>query len=226
MHRLAAGLLCALATVAAAVAPAPRPQPWVAGWDRPVDLVGNCRFDRNADKLTITIPGKDHGLDVPNKRLNAPYLLRDVRGDFSVQVRVGAVGKPTGRTGYHRAGLLLTDGWVFWRWERSAHKHPEEKARNLWFGIHWRGEKGSATGHDDGPPLNQPAYLRIERRGEQVLLASSEDGKTWLTVTRASWLGTVIKLPQALKIGVVAESMAAGEFKVEFDQFKLSQPKK
>jgi hypothetical protein len=226
MHRLAVGLLCALAAIAAAVAPAPRPQPWVAGWDRPVDLAGNCRFDRNGDKLTITIPGKDHPLDVPNKRLNAPHLLRDVQGDFSVQVRVGGVGKPAGGTGYHRAGLLLTDGWVFWRWERSADQDPKEKAHDLWFGIHWRGQEGSVTGHGDSLPLKGPIYLRIERRGEKVFLASSEDAKTWLTATTPSSFGIVIKLPQALKVGVVAESTAAGEFKVEFDQFKLSQPKK
>src|SRR5436305_683493 len=114
MRRLAAPLLCLLAAGVAA-APAPKPRPWVDGWDRPVDWSGDCRFARAGDKLTIAVPGKGPGLDVQHGRLHAPHLLRDVKGDFVAQVRVRGDFKPAGEEGYHRAGLLITDGNLFVR---------------------------------------------------------------------------------------------------------------
>src|SRR5207244_1045643 len=115
VHRFAALLLCALAGAAggllAAPAPFPRPgraRPWTTGWDRTVDPVGDCRFDRKGDRLTITVPGGEH-------RMTAPRLLRDVNGDFVVAVRVGGSFRPT-----VRAGLLLTAEQTVFRFERSA----------------------------------------------------------------------------------------------------------
>jgi hypothetical protein len=107
MNRLAA-MLGALLAAAVMAAPAPRPRPatpWVTGWDKPVDPLGDCRFHREGDKLTITVPGEGHELDVGDKPLNVPRLLRDVEGDFVMQVRLGG-----GCTPGKAAGILLTDG--------------------------------------------------------------------------------------------------------------------
>src|ERR1700722_16379001 len=110
MNRIAALLLGALLATLASAAPAPLPRAddWVSGWDKPV---GGCRFDRKGDKLTITVPGKGHALDVRGGRLGAPHILRDVEGDFVVEVRVGGTFKPTrGASGGRRAGILLRGG--------------------------------------------------------------------------------------------------------------------
>src|SRR5947209_3073819 len=108
MPRLASLLLAALVATAADGAPVPRPKAspvWTRGWDRPVNPGGRCRFDRTGDKLTLTVPGRGHGLDVSNGRLNAPRLLRDLRGDFVVQVRVGGDFRPKRLAGgLRRAG--------------------------------------------------------------------------------------------------------------------------
>ena len=120
MHRYAVLLLCALVAagvVAAAgglmAAPAPFPTrtgrasgPWITGWDRVVDPVGDCKFDRRGDRLTMTVPGQPQEVDVTRGRLNGPYLLRDVEGDFVVQVRVGG----DFLKGQGTAGLLLLAG--------------------------------------------------------------------------------------------------------------------
>jgi uncharacterized protein (TIGR03067 family) len=88
---------------------------WDTCWDKPVNPAGDCRFDRKGDKLTITVPGKGHGYDIAKSGGNAPRLLRDVEGDFSVQVRVGGdflpkdlVGKAAGSG--RMAGLFLSNG--------------------------------------------------------------------------------------------------------------------
>src|SRR5438876_465559 len=112
-------LLFVLGAVAFA-APAPKPSTWTAGWDKPVDPSRDCRFDYDGEKLTITVPGKNHGLDVMGNRLNAPHLLREVQGDFVVQVRVRGAFAPTGHEGYHRAGLLLTYGNTVVKVQRTA----------------------------------------------------------------------------------------------------------
>jgi hypothetical protein len=121
MHRLAAGLLCAFVAggvlaegVAVGVAggllaaPAPFPRagrtgPWVTGWDRPVDPVGDCRFDRQGDRLTITVRGKGHAIEARD----AARLMRDVEGDFVARVRVGGDCE---QSGDYNAGLLVLDG--------------------------------------------------------------------------------------------------------------------
>ena len=84
MRACAALLLCALVAAAAVVgAPAPKPRGsrvWLDGWDKPVGPLANCHFDREGDKLTITIVSSVKG------GVTIASLLRDVEGDFVVQV--------------------------------------------------------------------------------------------------------------------------------------------
>src|SRR5258708_40218715 len=112
MHRLAAFLLLWALLLAgallAAPAPFPRPTrpktPWLDGWDRPVDLLGNCRFLRDGDRLSITVPADA-------EVYHAARLLRDVEGDFVLRVRVaGNFKEAAGTTGACSAGLMVTEG--------------------------------------------------------------------------------------------------------------------
>src|SRR5207253_2814760 len=100
-------------------APAPLPRPWALGWDRPVDPLGDCRFERAGEVLTITVPGERHGLEASGRYLNAPRLLRDVKGDFS-SVRVGGGLRPGGRNRCRSAGLVVTDGRALVRLVRTG----------------------------------------------------------------------------------------------------------
>src|SRR5438552_244722 len=116
MHR-AALVLGALVAGVLSGAPAPFPKPsrqtgpWFDGWDRPMDPLGNCRFLRRDEQLTITIPGKGHelALGIGGKWSRAPRLLRDVEGDFILDVRVGGNFLPLD-DGYRHAGVLLQAG--------------------------------------------------------------------------------------------------------------------
>jgi regulation of enolase protein 1 (concanavalin A-like superfamily) len=228
MHRLAVALLPgALAAVTAWAAPAPQPRCWVVGWDRPVDPRGGCRFHPVAGTLTVTAPGKGHDLDVLNGRLNAPRLLRGVQGEFTAQVRVGALVRPAGR-GCYRAGLLLTDGKAFVTVQRVARAEevPEDYPPSALPGVIRtelsEADWGQVQVYADGPALAVPAYLRVQRRGDSLMVAFSRDGKKWTRTDRT----LRASLPQKLKVGVIAESTAEGTFRATFDRFKLTPLRK
>src|SRR5690349_8072593 len=57
-------------------------------WGKRLDPDKDCRFDRFKERLIISIPKKDHDLAIEQDVMNAPRVLHDVEGDFSLQVRV------------------------------------------------------------------------------------------------------------------------------------------
>src|SRR5262249_37393553 len=151
-----------------------------------------CLFQREGDKLTITVPGEGHDLAVEGGRRNAPRLLRGAEGDFAVQVRVGGdfrrkelagdAGLPRGALpprGRGGACRPASGGAGFVRLERCAgvgdlHLPGGAVVRySACIGL-----PGRMT-FMSGPSLGKPAYLRLERRGEVLTWAFSETGKAW-----------------------------------------------
>jgi regulation of enolase protein 1 (concanavalin A-like superfamily) len=228
MHHLAARLLCAFvaggvvaaAGLVAAPAPFPRPVrvrgPWYDGWHQPIDPVGDSRFDRQGDRLTITIPAT-RGRD------RAARLLRDVEGDFVVQVRVGGISCTQGVKGFRRAGLVLPLGQGFvklqWLTARRANEQP------FYFHVRYSDptQPSSLFWYSYGdryPPPGNPAYLRLERRGDLLTLKVSADGEQWKRGEAFRFQG--FRWPHRLKVGVIAEAGADTTFKAVFDQFRLT----
>jgi hypothetical protein len=90
-------------------------------WGVPVDPDGDSTFDfdRSGDWIRIAVPGTPHALSAEIGRMNAPRMLRTVRGDFDASVSVTGVFHPAGRptmkqyAPYHGAGILL------WQDERN-----------------------------------------------------------------------------------------------------------
>lgn len=229
MPRIAALLLCALAALVASATPAPEPTPWVTGWDKPVDPKGDCKFERKGDRLTIFVPGKDHEFNYgPTRRsLNGPRLLRDVEGDFVVEVLVSGDNWEPGSKRSRGAGLVVMDekepiGTL----EFQGRPHPDEHEKQGWEIRSEIYPDGSVTTSFDYGPIIPPlgyASLRLERRGDKWRASFRKDHKEWkelptLTLNR--------NVPRKLKVGVFAEANVEGEFKVVFDHFKLSRPTK
>src|SRR5262249_5191209 len=166
------------------------------------------------DKLTIVVPGRGHELDLDGKRLNAPRLLREVEGDFMVQVWVGGVPRPA--SGLRRAGLLLTDGDEFLRFAWGAGAYTEGHA--FYTDQESLSSKNTDCSSSSDLPIDKPAYLLVERRGEYLVLATSLGGKDWCLVD----LRRFTTLKRKVKAGVFAESTAPGPFKALFDKFRLT----
>jgi regulation of enolase protein 1 (concanavalin A-like superfamily) len=207
---------------------------WTDGWNWPIDPVGDCRFERKGDRLTITVPGKGHVLDPSAGGLLAPHLLRDVEGDFAVQVRVGGDfqrAKLDENGVFRRAGLLLTDGKEYVKFVRAAYRgSPGEKKRGYFRldAYHlsvefFRKNGGTGLQSTTGPPLKNPAYLRLERRGEDLTFLVSQDGEKWEPAAESSFkIPHTVTMPRTVKVGVVAEASARATFKAVFDQFRLT----
>lgn len=220
--------LCALVLVAAAHAADPEPNPFSSGWDKPVDPDGDCKLVRERGGLTIKVPGKDHDLGVERGRMNAPRLLRDVRGDFVAEVRVGGKFAPSDpsatpeRIPFVGAGLVLMDGEkTFARLERAAMRTGGEVKTF----ANWEmreGGKWVLAGHASVCPLKgKVTYLRLERRGDKLLASVSEDDKEWTELKALE-----VKLPAKLKLGVAAISTSSEPFAPHLDRFKLRKGKR
>jgi hypothetical protein len=192
-----------------------------------VDLKGDCRFDRSGDRLTITVPGRGHGLQNEKGKLNAPHLLREIKEDCVVQVRVaGNFRQAKPATGLRRAGLLLTDGKKAMCYARSAEVGKEPYAcYAAQIDLGW---PPGARCYNVGPALDKPGCLRLELRfavgkvGPRFpnqRMFHGVDGRKWEPFgVREFGMGRVDKV----MLGVYAETTAPGTFKVVFDQFKLA----
>jgi regulation of enolase protein 1 (concanavalin A-like superfamily) len=230
MHRLAARLLCALAGglaaaaaggLLAAPAPFPRPTrergPWFDGWDRPIDPRGDCQFNRKGDRLTITVPGKGHEFDVENGRLTAPRLLREVEGDFIVQVRLatdhltrvshaGLVLMSERRGAMLGLGIRLRDDSTLHVWQAS------------FFDL---GGNACTTTRDFIDLPGKACLLGLERSGQTILIRGNPDGKGWKTWDKSD-LHPLARLPRRVKVGVFVEVRSPSTFQAVFDDFKLT----
>jgi hypothetical protein len=238
MRRFATFLFVCLLAAGATAAPAPLPRPWqprpwlgLGGWDAPV---GRGRFDHKGATLTITVANQeDH---------RGARLLRDVEGDFVVQVRVrGAFHRDVGKhIQVQGAGIVLTDGKSFFRLEQAAFgeamRSPTDPPGGIFLEVPFR-EEGSRgyqkQAHYDGcPPLEMPVYLRLERQGDRLAAAFSEDGIRWAPRPIVLWskdlLGDSwqVDWPRKVKVGLVAHNtFVRGVFKAEFSGFKLTSLK-
>ena len=227
--------LCVLAWVAVACVsfaapeePDPDPNPFMSGWDRPVDPDGDCKFLRARGGLTIRVPGKDHDLAAERKLMNSPRLLRAVEGDFVAEVRVGGKFVPsagsttTERIPFVGAGLVLLAGEkTYVRLERAAlRKGGEVKTYANWE-LRQEGRWVLAGEEAVCPLKGKQTYLRLERKGDKLLASVSEDGKKWTGLKPLE-----LKLPARLKLGVCAGTTSTEPFAPRYDGFKLRKGKR
>src|SRR5262249_32260041 len=99
-------------------------------WGHVVDPSGDCAvaLDSERDRLKITVPGTPHLLSAedPTLPMNAPRVVRGVRGDFTAEVRVLGRLVPgrlqtTYYDSYHGAGLIVwQDPSNYLRLERAV----------------------------------------------------------------------------------------------------------
>lgn len=216
-------LLAVLVAPVAARAPLPQDPKSVRGIGQITDPNGDCKFTYERGKLTISVPGSDHGLSAEQDRYGSPRVLQDVEGDWIVQVKVGGA-YPQGATSvietrraFHGAGLLLwQDEGTYIRLERAE---VVSDGKNVSYGnFELRKDKEFVRGgSSDEAPLGQEAvYLRLERRGSQIHGAVSTDGVEW-----KSFKPIVIDLRKKVRVGVIAGHNTSSAFAPTFEEFKL-----
>jgi regulation of enolase protein 1 (concanavalin A-like superfamily) len=189
-------------------------------WGQIIDPDRDCQFRLDGGRLTISVPATRHDLAAETGGLNAPRVLRDIEGDFIVQVKVsGNVVHNGDRTAkqnapYHGAGLLLwQDQRNYLRLERAA-IHREDGVVHY---VHFELRK-------DGEPFNSPSAeisdqefsLRAERRGGRECGAISPDGARWHYLNPLP-----VTFPPGIKLGVAAINTSTERFNPAFLELEV-----
>jgi regulation of enolase protein 1 (concanavalin A-like superfamily) len=203
-----------------------RPNPQLAAgqgdWGRRFDPDRDCTFNPQGGALTIQVPPTPHDLSIELGRTNAPRMLREVEGDFSIQVKVCgdirpmAAGSIPGRLSYQAGGILL---WIdernYVRLERAA----LNRSGNI---VTYAAYESRANGLP-GPSRSltipdQETSLRLERRGDQLRGFVSSDGGPWRPQQDID-----MDLPAKVQIGVAAVNAAQQQLQVRFEGLQVEK---
>ena len=204
----------------------PRPNPQLAAgqgdWGRRFDPDRDCTFNVQGGALTIDVPPTPHDLSIELGRTNAPRMLREVDGDFSIQVKVCgdirpmAAGSIPGRLSYQAGGILL---WI----DERNYVRLERAALNRNGNIVTYAAYESRANGLPGPShsLNisdQDTSLRLERRGDQLRAFVSSDGGPWRPQQNID-----MDLPARVQIGVAAVNAAQQQLQVRFEGLQVEK---
>lgn len=224
MRRSVCALGLLLATYTAVAAPAPK-----EAWHQ-VDPDRDCKFSRKDSTEILELPGTDHDLAPKRKRFNAPRLLREVEGDFLIQVRVSGCFHPSAKSTVEgenpsvAAGLVLIpadDNCIRMEFEAYCRNGEHlncpvirmrgERIANMFteLQVPWKPEPTAAK--------ETQMYLSLERRREFICEAYSSVGKKCTHAFKVR----VKDLPGKVKVGFAAYSTSTEPFKATFDELKL-----
>jgi regulation of enolase protein 1 (concanavalin A-like superfamily) len=223
----------AIALLSIADEPAALKKTTVPGWGTCINPAGDCKFSAENGTLKITVPGFDnpHDLGPELGNTTAPRVVQPVAGDFVIQVKITGEFEPgdestqPGRTGYTGAGLVVfADENNFVRLERATlHGQGDESHPYTNFEIRVDGqiERFGTTG-DLPTDKDKPTWLRLERKGNQMLGAMSQDGENWTygepkNLRAQAWSGNNIVA------GVAAISTSRRMFTPTYSAFSLQQ---
>ena len=198
----------------------------VPGWGRVLDPWRDCdvSLDPEHDRLTIKVPGTPHVLsaEVPRLPMNAPRVVRRVRGDFTAGVH--ALGrlepgrsKTTHYDPYHGAGLIVwQDPSNYLRLERAVgfingRRHPY---------INYELREGGRLAVSRGITTDDRAlFLKLRRQGVAFSAWYSHDGRRWVE------LGSVdATFAERVEVGVVAVNSSKRTLSAELEGLSVEDP--
>jgi regulation of enolase protein 1 (concanavalin A-like superfamily) len=193
----------------------------------PVDPAKDCKFTLKDGKLTIAVGKGDHDLSVQSKEMNAPRVLKEIEGDFEMQVKVnaeypkGAKGANEKRTlAFYGAGLLV--------WDDESHYVRLEKAYvdrldgtptytygswELFAGGEW---KRAGNQSDFKFETTDTAHFKLARKGTTFTASISKDGKEWKDLDPIE-----AEMGKKLKVGVAAVHICDLGFDAVFEDYTL-----
>jgi regulation of enolase protein 1 (concanavalin A-like superfamily) len=195
----------------------------IPGWGEAIDPDGDCQIHAEGKTLIVEVPGTLHDLNADIDKYNAPRILREVEGDFEVQVKVVGDFKP-GAKSLNPKSLPFNGGGIF-VWRDSDNYIRLERAAILrngklgTFAIFEEREGGSRGAQHNGNVTPGTAYLKLARRGGRIFGLTSKDGKHWtqLKPIDTVWHGE-------LKVGLNAINSSNAPFNVRFEEFSLKTP--
>jgi regulation of enolase protein 1 (concanavalin A-like superfamily) len=192
-------------------------------WGHVLDPSRDCEvsLDAEHDRLKITVPGTPHVLSAEDPRLpmNAPRVVRRVRGDFKAEVRVLGRLKPgRAKTTYydpfHGAGLIV--------WQDPSNYIRLERAVGFIKGwphpyLNFELREGGRLAMSHGITIkDRPLFLKLRRQGQEFSAWSSRDGRRWHQLDRVD-----ANLNERVDVGVVAVNSSARTLPAELGRFSV-----
>jgi regulation of enolase protein 1 (concanavalin A-like superfamily) len=221
-------ILAVACTTASAVPDDDKARPnEVPGWGRVLDPGRDCEvaLDRERDRLKIRVPGTPHVLsaEVPALPMNAPRVVRRVRGDFTAGVRVlgrlePGQSKTTHYNPFHGAGLIAwQDASNYLRLERAVgfidgRHHPY---------INYELREGGRLVMSHGiTSEDRSLFLRIRRRGRAFSAWYSRDGRRWVKLATVD-----AGLDERIDVGVAAINSSGRALSAELEWLRIDDPR-
>ncbi len=197
-------------------------------WGKAEDPAGDCKFASTRDTLSISVPGTYHGLSTVSKNFLAPRVLRNVSGDFSIEVQLKCfrplasgtsitATAPNDKMAY--LGLLIwQDEKNFIRFTQAADSDRQRQVVQLHVGATLNNE---VTYEFDIEYL----HLKVSRIGKVFSVAVSEDGQRWQVPAislQSSFYRATAGFGDSLRAGVMVGNGIGQEIHGEFKQLKVS----
>jgi regulation of enolase protein 1 (concanavalin A-like superfamily) len=196
------------------------------GWGRVFDPTRDCEvsLDVEHNRLKIAVPGTPHVLSAedPELPMNAPRVMRRVRGDFTAEVKVlGRLepgrAKTTYYDPYHGAGLIVwQDGSNYLRLERAVGFIDGRPVPYLNYELREDGRLAISRGITSE---DRPLVLRLRRQGQEFSAAYSRDGHRWVQLPRID-----TNLNERVEVGVIAINSSARDLPAELEQLSVNDP--
>jgi regulation of enolase protein 1 (concanavalin A-like superfamily) len=198
----------------------------VPGWGRVIDPWRDCdvSLDREHDRLNIHVPGTPHVLsaEVPQLPMNAPRVVRRIRGEFTAGVHaLGRLEPGRSRTThydpYHGAGLII--------WQDPSNYLRLERAVGFINGRHHPyinyelREDGRLTVSHGITIDDRSLFLKLRRQGVAFSAGYSHDGHRWVE------LGSVdAAFTERVEVGVIAVNSSKRTLSAELEGLSIVDP--
>ena len=181
----------------------------LGAWGTVENPVGGGIFKMEGNTLTVAVAPKtsDHNIQY---NVNAPSVLRDVEGDFTLEATVAPV---TGKK-WRCAGLLISAGADFY-----LRVGPGSNDSVFFDRVY--AENGLPSGIlelDAKRDLTKPIRIRLQRRGWQLTIAHRQEGGEWVEfypLNLRAW-------PTKIRAGVVGMNTSDEVFTAQFSDFTLA----
>jgi regulation of enolase protein 1 (concanavalin A-like superfamily) len=198
----------------------------VPGWGRVLDPWWDCdvSLDRERDRLRIQVPPTPHVLsaEVPGLPMNAPRVVRRIRGDFTAGVHaLGRLEPGLSRTThydpYHGAGLIV--------WQDPSNYLRLERAVGFINGRHHSyinyelREDGRLTMSHGITIDDRALFLKLRRQGVAFSAGYSHDGHRWVE------LGSVdAAFTERVEVGVIAVNSSKRTLSAQLEGLSIVDP--
>jgi regulation of enolase protein 1 (concanavalin A-like superfamily) len=207
------------------VGPHPEPDGKPLGaWGLAIDPDHDCQIVDQGSVLEISVPNTHHDLNADNDKLNAPRVMREVTGDFTMTVKVTGAFKPSDKSTNPKAVPYIGAGIVVWQDSnnyvflgRAAINRRSKISEFAAFEEREWGSRGALNNRGIDPG---GVYLRLERRNNRLLGYTSKDGRSWsrLDPMEPSY-------PSTLKVGLYAINGCTEPINVRFEDFQFTEGK-